>query len=107
MTRKTGHDSDGKPISIGDTDDDGRRVGFIDREGLAWESRAERAGAIASGRFTEAEQDHERGDRRTRPLPILFALRYGPLSPRRTLREIHAAASILRRIRQARDHAAP
>ena len=102
MTRKTGHDSHGRPVTIGDTDDDGRRVGFIDREGLVWESRRERAGAIASGRFTEAVLAHERGKRRTRPSPTLFALRYGPLWPRSIRREVEGAATFQRRLRELR-----
>ena len=87
FTRKTGQDLAGNPVKIGDTDTDGTRVGFFQNDGTAWESRQERDGAIASGRFTEAAVLYQNGERR-RPRRWLYALRYAPLNFRHALIEI-------------------
>lgn len=49
--KSIGHDSAGFPIRLGEIDSDGRFVGYIDEEGLAWESRLERDSAVTVGRF--------------------------------------------------------
>lgn len=100
--RKAGTDNIGNPVTLGDVDADGRTVGFIDRNGMAWESRGEKAGALAAGRFVEAALAFQRGERRTRPVRVLFALRYGPLVPRTTLREIDRAVEFQRRLGRGR-----
>ena len=108
MIRKTlGTDGEGRTVAIGSTDRHGYRVGFIDRDGLAWQSRAERDGAVASGRYVEAALAYQHGERRTRPRRILFALRHGPLTLRSTLREIDEAVEFQRRFGQGRGRLGP
>lgn len=51
--RKEGRDSHGMPVSLGEEDTDGFVVGYIDHEGLAWESREERDRAVGAARIEE------------------------------------------------------
>lgn len=43
-----GYDAAGKSVELGDTDSMGLRVGYIDDNGLAWQSRLERDMAIGA-----------------------------------------------------------
>lgn len=52
-----GHDSNGHPVKIGERDSDGHPVGYIDAEGLAWESKAERDEAVGAGRLLDAMRE--------------------------------------------------
>lgn len=62
VTQLRGYDSHGKPVTIGDRDTDNVLVGFIDEDGLAWESAYERDLAVTAGRYSDAmiawKRDH-------------------------------------------------
>ena len=91
MKRIHGRDGYGKAVSIGGTDTDGHPVGYIDSDGLSWESRRERDAAIAFGRFDEADIAFNQGRRRFKPVPLFFALRHSrPWNVRFVLRDIKA-----------------
>lgn len=61
MSNHTGHDSHGNLVTLGGVDTDGQPVGYIDAEGLAWESRAERDAAVGAGRLLEAMREQPIG----------------------------------------------
>jgi len=52
--RGAGIDGHGQPVRLGETDSQGYLVGYIDDNGLAWESLTERLVAIHAGRLAEA-----------------------------------------------------
>lgn len=52
--RAAGIDSHRQPVRLGERDTDGRIVGYIDEDGVAWESLAERIVAQRAGRLFEA-----------------------------------------------------
>jgi hypothetical protein len=52
--RCVGIDASGATVRLGERDCDGRRVGFIDADGLAWESLRECLVATAAARIAEA-----------------------------------------------------
>ena len=51
--RTEGHDSHMMPVKLGEKDTDGHVVGYIDEEGLSWESREERDAAVGAGRIAD------------------------------------------------------
>jgi hypothetical protein len=51
--RTEGHDSHMMPVKLGELDTDGVYVGYIDEEGLSWESREERDAAVGAGRISD------------------------------------------------------
>jgi hypothetical protein len=53
-TRVAGLDTCGEVVRIGEMDTDGKPVGFIDENGLAWESAEEKVIATCAGRFCDA-----------------------------------------------------
>ena len=52
--RTAGVDSSGEPVRLGERDSGGHIVGYIDEQGLAWESLRERILAISGARLAEA-----------------------------------------------------
>lgn len=60
ITRWTGFDSSNKPVVLGGTDSDGKRVGFIDADGLCWESVRERDLLLTSARYNDALIERKR-----------------------------------------------
>jgi hypothetical protein len=52
--RSAGIDSGGQPVRLGERDSSGHLVGYIDEQGLAWESLTERIVAQLGGRLLEA-----------------------------------------------------
>lgn len=74
---------------------------FISRDGTTWESRRERDGAVASGRFIDAALSYQHGKRR-RPRRFLFALRHAPLNLFYALAEIDDAVSFQQRFGRGR-----
>jgi hypothetical protein len=61
--RTAGIDSHGQPVRLGERDNDGYLVGYIDEHGLAWESLIEKLCATHGGRLAEAlnpPDDHPR-----------------------------------------------
>jgi hypothetical protein len=52
--RIAGIDSHRQPVRLGERDTDGHIVGYIDEQGLAWESLAERIVALHGGDLAEA-----------------------------------------------------
>ena len=52
--RKTGIDTSGNPVALGDIDSDGVFVGYIGIDGCVFESRVERDRAIGAGRLNDA-----------------------------------------------------
>lgn len=74
--RDAGWDSHGVPVGIGDTDTDGYYVGWIDEEGIAWESVRERDVAIVCGKWRDAYR--EAATKFTKPPrhPLWFAIRH-------------------------------
>lgn len=70
---------------------------FTSRDGTTWESRRERDGAVASGRFIEAALAYQHGTRRTRPRRWVFALRYAPLNFEYALDDIADAVDFQQR----------
>ena len=52
--RTAGVDASGQPVRLGERDSGGRIVGFIDEQGLAWESLRERIVAVQGNRLAEA-----------------------------------------------------
>lgn len=51
--RSEGYDAEGEPVQLGDIDGLGYYVGWIDEDGLAWESRCEREITLSSGAFRD------------------------------------------------------
>jgi hypothetical protein len=49
-----GVDASGQPVRLGERDSAGHIVGYIDEQGLAWESLTERIVALHGGRLAEA-----------------------------------------------------
>jgi len=95
--RKDGVDSRGEPVRLGETDSSGYLVGWIDQQGLAWESRAEAQIAACSGAFLEAFRAWNRagGVLGTRPDPAEFAARYcGPQARVGALAECELAVAL-------------
>lgn len=74
--KTAGVTSDGEPIRLGDTDEQGYFIGYIDDEGNPWESILERDESVTFGRFDEARMEWHDGLRKTRPNVWVFALRY-------------------------------
>lgn len=70
-----GHDSSGRPVRLGDRDSDGYVVGYIDGDGLSWESIWDRDRAVGSGRYLDALNLWRRGRRLRRPSALGFAVR--------------------------------
>jgi hypothetical protein len=70
---KSGHDSHGNPVKLGDRDTGGYFVGYIDTDGLAWENLRERDCAIASGRFYDACIEWDRNGQKGMP-PSKYAI---------------------------------
>ena len=73
-----GLDVSGVPRKLGDLDDMGVLIGYIDHDGLCWESSEERDTAVVSARYSEAwftwnESGGVLGDK---PDSLLFALRF-------------------------------
>jgi hypothetical protein len=66
---EVGHDVNNEPVRIGDIDSMGFKVGYIDEEGLAWQSRLERDCALGSSALHDAD-DRERVD----PIVILDSI---------------------------------
>jgi hypothetical protein len=63
--RTAGVDSSGEPVRLGERDSGGHIVGYIDEQGLAWESLRERIVAVSGTRLAEAlalPYDDERRD---------------------------------------------
>lgn len=60
MTTQTGYcgacSNRSHTLTIGDTDCDGRTVGFIDDGGLCWESEYERNTSVGAGRVIDGNQ---------------------------------------------------
>ena len=54
MSQQNGQDTHGSPVTLGEIDTDGIKVGFIDQQGLAWESVEERDLALTAGRYQDA-----------------------------------------------------
>lgn len=54
MSQQNGQDTHGNPVTLGERDTDGIKVGFIDQQGLAWESIEERDLALTAGRYQDA-----------------------------------------------------
>lgn len=52
--RESGWDLYGNQVELGDTDSDGHFVGYIDDQGVSWESKCERDCAIVAGQFFDA-----------------------------------------------------
>jgi len=52
--RTAGVDSHGQPVRLGERDSAGHLVGYIDQDGLAWESLGERIVAVRGQRLAEA-----------------------------------------------------
>ncbi len=52
--RQAGLDSNGQPVKLGERDSEGYFVGWIDENGLAWESRRFRDEAVGCGRLLDA-----------------------------------------------------
>jgi hypothetical protein len=52
--RRAGIDSHGEPVRLGERDTSGYLVGYIDDDGLAWESLRERIVAIQGQRLADA-----------------------------------------------------
>ena len=52
--RVAGIDSHRQPVRLGERDSDGHVVGYIDEDGIAWESLAERIVARRGGRLFQA-----------------------------------------------------
>jgi hypothetical protein len=52
--RTAGVDSSGQPVRLGERDAAGHIVGYIDEQGLAWESLTERIVAVHGNRLMEA-----------------------------------------------------
>jgi hypothetical protein len=52
--RIAGIDSHREPVRLGERDTDGHIVGYIDQQGLAWESLRERIVAVQGNRLAEA-----------------------------------------------------
>jgi hypothetical protein len=64
--RTAGIDGSGQPVRLGERDAGGHIVGYIDPDGLAWESLIERIVAVQGGRLAEAlalRYDDPRRDR--------------------------------------------
>lgn len=64
--RAAGIDSHGQPVRLGERDSSGHLVGYVDEQGLAWESLGERIVAVHGQRLAEAialPYDHPRRDR--------------------------------------------
>lgn len=53
-TKTTGRDSHGNAVTLGGRDTDNVPVGFIDGDGLGWESVRERDLAVTAGRYLDA-----------------------------------------------------
>lgn len=70
---KEGKDSHGNPVRLGEIDTGGYFVGYIDEDGLCWESVRERDCAIASGRFYDACIDWDRNGQQGPP-PSKYAI---------------------------------
>jgi hypothetical protein len=51
-----GLDSHGNFVRVGDVDTDGFLVGYIDDEGLSWESRQDRDAAVGGGTIHDSSQ---------------------------------------------------
>jgi hypothetical protein len=63
--RAEGVDGSGEPVRLGERDSGGHIVGYIDEQGLAWESLRERILAVSGARLAEAlalPYDDARGD---------------------------------------------
>jgi hypothetical protein len=52
--RTAGIDGRGQPVRLGERDAGGHLVGYIDEQGLAWESLGEQIVAVHGGRIAEA-----------------------------------------------------
>ena len=52
--RTAGVDASGQPVRLGERDSAGHVVGYIDEQGLAWESLTERIVAVKGNRLAEA-----------------------------------------------------
>jgi hypothetical protein len=52
--RTAGVDGSGEPVRLGERDSAGHVVGYIDEQGLAWESLTERIVAVQGNRLAEA-----------------------------------------------------
>jgi hypothetical protein len=52
--RAAGVDASGRPVRLGERDSAGQIVGYIDEQGLAWESLTERIVAVKGNRLAEA-----------------------------------------------------
>ena len=64
--RTAGIDGSGQPVRLGERDSSGHLVGYIDEQGVAWESLTERIVAIDGQRLAEAmalQYDDPRRDR--------------------------------------------
>jgi hypothetical protein len=52
--RTAGIDSHGQPVRLGERDSSGHLVGYVDEQGLAWESLGERIVAVYGHRLADA-----------------------------------------------------
>jgi hypothetical protein len=52
--RTAGVDGSGQPVRLGERDSAGHIVGYIDEQGVSWESLAERIVAVQGNRLAEA-----------------------------------------------------
>jgi hypothetical protein len=52
--REAGVDSQGEPVRLGERDSSGHLVGYIDHQGLAWESLIERTVAVHGQQLADA-----------------------------------------------------
>jgi hypothetical protein len=64
--RVAGIDSRRQPVRLGERDSDGHVVGYIDEDGLAWQSLAERIVARRGGRLFDALKLHPDDPQRDR-----------------------------------------
>ena len=76
---KTGIDTSGNPVALGDIDSDGYFVGHITIDGCVFESRIERDRAIGAGRLNDAVIAAEKnGTTPPTPLDVLLAAGVDP-----------------------------
>ena len=52
--RTAGRDGSGEPLRLGERDSSGHIVGYVDEQGMAWESLRERILAVSGTRLAEA-----------------------------------------------------
>lgn len=97
--RQRGRDSGGHPRELGDRDSDGYLVGWVESDGLCWESRRECEVARASGSYADAWSRWNRtgGVLGVEPDPAEFVARWcSPDTEDEALAECHEAIEFVR-----------